>query len=80
MIPSEDEERADLSECAQGKLAVKPKKGTGELAPAAKHKYCCSLQAFCWCNHEQFTGMLGPAAVAVNSTRTKPFVMLGALP
>jgi hypothetical protein len=32
MIPSDpkDDVSADLSECAQGKLAVKPKRGSGE--------------------------------------------------
>jgi hypothetical protein len=30
MIPSDDDASAELSECAQGKLAVKPKKGSGE--------------------------------------------------
>jgi hypothetical protein len=29
MISSDDDSQAGLSECAQGKLAVKPKKGTG---------------------------------------------------
>lgn len=30
MIPSEADASAEVSECAQGKLAVKPRKGSGE--------------------------------------------------